>query len=477
VSDLDESETTKKSSIDEYCYMSVKVNKAVEVLPLSLCRLAVKSNSDLNCDVFLKGTNVFVNKHKLAVGNCIVKMNNGIGIIYVLNPFRHCVKINRGERIGSIQKFCDNDIVLQLPETDLRNPMNNRGVEPIVHSSSMERTEEVFDPDIATMEFGTHLSKNEKRSIHILLSKYRDCFAFSPNELGCHPSVEMKIDLKDSTPVRKGPNRVSHFERQEINAQVKDYLKRGIIVESISPYSSPVVLQKKKDGSFRFCVDYRKLNELTHVDHYPLPRMDDIFDRMSGAKYISTLDLLQGYHQIRMEKNSQSKTAFVTTDGKYEFIRMPFGLASAPSCFQRVMDDVLRNLKWTIALVYLDDVITYGRTLEEHNTRLEVILQALRKANLKLKPSKCHIAQKELKVLGHIVSEEGIKVDPDKVKAVREFSTPNSKTKVRSFLALCNFYRRFIKGIATVAKPLYLLTEKERLFKWDDDCQIAFNKL
>ncbi|KAK8786810.1 hypothetical protein V5799_023415 [Amblyomma americanum] len=254
-------------------------------------------------------------------------------------------------------------------------------------------------------------------------------------------------------------------------------LNDGIIQPSNSPWSSPVVLVKKKDGTLRFCVDYRKLNSVTKKDVYPLPCIDDSLDRLRQAKYFSSVDLRSGYWQIEVDERDREKTAFVTPDGLYEFRVLPFGLCCAPATFQRMMDTVLTGLKWQTCLVYLDDVIIFSTTFSEHLQRLRVVLEAVLSAHLTLKPQKCHFGFTELKFLGHVVSSEGIRPDPDKISAVADFPVPTDKKAVRRFLGLCSYYRRFIKNFAKLASPLTRLTRDEEPFLWGAEQQTAFDDL
>lgn len=216
-------------------------------------------------------------------------------------------------------------------------------------------------------------------------------------------------------------------EREAIQNQVRTMLDDDVIQSSTSPWSSPVVLVKKKDGTLRFCVDYRKLNSVTKKDVYPFPRIDDSLGRLRRAKYFSSIDLRSGYWQIEVDERDREKTAFVTPDGLYEFKVLPFGLCSAPATFQRMMDSVLTGLKWQTCLVYLDDVVVFSTTFEEHLSRLRKVLEAVRSAGLSLKPEKCHFGFTELKFLGHVVSAEGVRPDPEKTAPVASFPVPRDK--------------------------------------------------
>ena len=195
-------------------------------------------------------------------------------------------------------------------------------------------------------------------------------------------------------------------------------LSKGVIERSTSPWASPIVLVRKKDGSIRFRGDYRKVNDVTRKDAYPLPRIDTTLDTLSGSQWFSTMDLLSGYWQVEMDENHKEKTAFCTTEGLFQFRVMPFGLCNAPATFQRLMDLVLAGLQWSQCLVYIDDVIVLGRTFKEHLDNLEEVFQRLRSAGLRLKPSKCAFFQRSVTYLGHVVSREGVSADPEKIKKV-----------------------------------------------------------
>ena len=246
---------------------------------------------------------------------------------------------------------------------------------------------------------------------------------------------------------------------------------------SNSAWSSPIVLVTKKDGSTRFCVDYRRLIDLTVKDAYPIPRVDECLDSLTGSKWFSCLDLNSGFWQVGLDPADKEKTAFATSLGLYQFTVMHFGLANAPSTFERLIEDVMRGYQWEICLVYMDDVIVPSATFEESIVRLELVFQRLSEANLKLKPSKCILFQHRVKFLGHIVSEEGVSTDPDKIMAVKEWSSPRSAKQVWSFLGLCSYYRRFVRDFAQIARPLHKLCEKGSKFLWSKDSEDSFQSL
>ncbi len=262
-----------------------------------------------------------------------------------------------------------------------------------------------------------------------------------------------------------------------MDTEVEKMLASGTIEEAEGPWASPVVLVKKKDGTMRFCVDYRRLNEATVKDAYPLPRIDDSLDTLAGSKWFSTMDLVSGYWQVAMAPEDREKTAFSTHRGLFQFTVMPFGLCNAPGTFERLMEVAMRGLQWTSCLVYLDDIVVFSRDFDSHMQRLGEVLSRLEAAGLKVKPSKCHLARREVGFLGHVVSEAGIATDPAKIEAVKDWPVPNSLTEVRSFIGLAGYYRSFVPDFATLAKPLTSMADKGRFFHWNEGCQVAFDAL
>ena len=256
-------------------------------------------------------------------------------------------------------------------------------------------------------------------------------------------------------------------------------LKNKVIRPSTSPWSSPIIMVRKKDGSWRFCIDFRKLNSVTHKDAYPLPRIDETLESLAGSTIFSTLDLASGYWQVELEESDKEKTAFSTTEGHFEFNVMPFGLTNAPSSFQRLMACVLSGLTSEQCLIYIDDIIIFSATFSEHLVRLRRVFQRIQDAGLKLKASKCRFVQPKVCYLGNIMSADGVEPDPAKIQAVINYPVPTNVKELRQFLGLANYYRRFIQDYSRIASALFKLTQKtvHQSFNWTEQGTVAFEEL
>ena len=398
----------------------------------------------------------------LMVGRSVVTDRGGTFPISVINISDTPRTVKRGRVLARMVEVKEEDVCERGGEGE-------RGVGLVLP----EYLEELAAKSTEGME------EVERRRVIELLIRYQDVFSSGAYDIGRTKLVKHTIDVGGARPIRQPLRRSSPQQRAETEKQVKELLETGMISPSDSPWASPVVLVAKKDGSKRLCLDFRELNAVTVKDAYPLPRIDDSLDALGGAKYFSALDLAAGYWQVEMEEGAREKSAFSTASGLYAWNVLPFGLCNAPSTFERLMENVLAGLRWETLLVYLDDVIVFGRTIAESIDRLEAVLVRFRNAGLKLKPSKCHLFRKEVNYLGHVVSEKGIHTDPAKIEAVRDWPTPRTPTHVRSFLGLASYYRRFIRGFADIASPLHALTEKKakKSFEWTEECEGAFNKL
>lgn len=318
--------------------------------------------------------------------------------------------------------------------------------------------------------------QQSSESLNSLLQEYSDLFQ-DPKTLPPHRSYDHAIPLyPDSIPINSRPYHYSPQRKTEIENQVKELLQAGLIAHSHSPFGSPVLLVKKKDGNWRFCVDYRKLNAMTVKNRFPMPIVEEILDELAGSKFFTKLDMKSGYHQIRMLPSDEYKTAFKTHQGHYQFKVMPFGLSNAPATFQCIMNQLLQPYLRKFVLVFLDDILIYSTTKEQHAQHLRKVFEILRANQLYLKATKCSFAQTSLEYLGHIISDQGVATDPTKISVMLHWPTPTNMTELRAFLGLTGYYRRFVKGYGMIAKPLTLLLRLKQ-FQWTSQAQVAFDKL
>lgn len=399
---------------------------------------------------------------RLAGAKCIVDTKDNKAFIQVINPTTKRVRINATTVIASATIVDPATVFTMETSKDNQNISPNTSNEPLN-----------FDLHNAD------LSDEQKQLLLTFLKNHRSVFATDLKELGQANTQPHRIETGDALPIRQRFYRQSPQTNAEMNRQLQEMLDNDIIEESDSMWQSPVVMVKKKNGQLRFAVDYRKLNAVTKQFTFPLPRLEDVFDTIgtTQAKFFSTLDLASGFWQIPMDEETKHKSAFVTPTGVYQWKRMPFGLVNAPASFQALMTHVLRGLNWKICLVYVDDILVFSNSFKDHLKHLDEIFRRLQSAGLTLKPSKCYFALPEVKYLGHVLTKDGIKADVSKTDAVQSFPTPKNQKELRSFLGLCNYYRRFVKGYSKITSPLTVLLSKDEEFLWTDKCQTAFDRL
>ena len=337
----------------------------------------------------------------------------------------------------------------------------------------------------------TDLTQDEKSEVYELLQRYSDVFAFTKSELGTAKGVKHSIRLTDSQPFKDRPRRLPPAYYKEVKEHIEEMLACGAIRRSNSPWCSNIVLARKQDGSLRICLDFRKINSRTIQDAYHIPRIEETLDRLAGAKWFSCLDLQSGYWQVEMAEDDKVKTAFCigssfagNLGNLFECNRMPFGLTNAPATFQRLMESSLGDLPF--CQVYLDDIIIFSGTFREHLDRLEQTLLRIKETGLKLKPSKCHLFRRKVKYLGHVISEEGVETDPEKIQAIQEWPLPETVQDLRRTLGFFGYYRRFIKNYSSLARPLHDLLvghentsrlNKKTPITMDESAKKAFNIL
>ena len=399
-----------------------------------------------------------------------------INKILIANPNSYYIRLIRGTRIA-VAEATDSDLeVFSLEERpsgiydELEEEMPTKVIRSLAKPVFAQIWKEL-NPNIG------QLSASQLNRVKELIKEFQNLWSVEGMPLTTTQAATHIIDTGTTRPLAQRPRPTGPAQKEEIQKQVEQMLKDSIISPSQSPWASPIVLVKKKDGAIRFCIDYRKLNEVTIKDHYPLPRIDDIIDTTGGSIYFSTLDLRSGYWQVPVAKEDRPKTAFVTYGGLYEYNVMPFGLTNAPATFQRLMDAVLAGLRWQTCLVYLDDIIVFSTDFDTHIQRLRQVFTRLRQHNLSLKPNKCELFRTEVTYLGHIINQEGIKPQQDKIEKVKFFPKPKNRRAIRAFLGLAGYYRRFIQNFASIAKPLYQLTSEKESWVWGKQQEQAFEQL
>jgi hypothetical protein len=286
----------------------------------------------------------------------------------------------------------------------------------------------------------------------------------------------MKVNSNFSV-IARTPYRMSTPELKELKMKLKELLDLGLISPIVSPWGAPIIFIRKKDGSWRLCIDYRQLNKATIKNQYPLPRIDDLFDQLKGVTVFSKINLRSGYHQLRIKEDGVPKTALKTRFGHYKFTIFSFGLTNAPGVFIILMNEVFREYLDKFVQVFIDNILIYSRTMEENDEHLHLVLQCLREQKLYGKLSKCSFYQSRIHYLGHVISGEGITMDPTKVEAIMEWPAPTNVTEVRSFMGLAGYYRWFVKGFSKIANPITELQKKNKKFVWTEKCGEEFQRL
>ena len=311
-----------------------------------------------------------------------------------------------------------------------------------------------------------------------IVKEFSDVFLNDISGLPPDREVEFTIDLIPSTePISIPPYRMALAKLRELKAQLEELLSKGFIRPSISPWGAPFLFVKKKDGSLQLCIDYRQLNRVTIRNQYPLPRIDELFNQLQGSRVYSKIDLRSRYHQLRVQESDVPKTAFRTRYGHYEFLVMPFGLTNSPAAFMDMMNRVFSPYLDKFVIVFIADILVYSGSLEEHSEHLRIVLQTLRERQLYAKLSKCRFWLDMVAFLGHVISVEGVSVDPKKIEAVVNWKPPKNVSEVRSFLGLAGYYMKFVEGFSKIAAPLTKLTRKDVKYDWVDACQQSFEEL
>ena len=393
---------------------------------------------------------------KLIDGVHDISCNVTLQVLVINNSNQH-VNFPKGMKIGHLEP-----------------PIDELTQIPINSATTQQMLPETVKPDSFTPP-KYQLDSTIQQQLDNLLRTFKDQFAKDEATIGTTLLTQMSIDTGDSDPVSQKPYPVAMKHYNWVKEEIDKLLEAGVIRNSHSSWLAPIIVVPKGDGGKRLIIDYRALNKVMRKFIWPMPKVEDIFSQLNGAKYFSTLDLRAGYHHIGLTTDSIPKTAFKSPFGKYEYVKVPFGLAQAPAYFQELMTGVLKDLPF--AMAYLDDIIIYSSTPEEHLQHIKTVFEKLCHAKLSIKLSKCHFFSKEIQYLGHILGMEGIRPVPAKTEAIKAMHLPVNPKQVHAFLGLVGYYRKFIKNFAEIAKPLTVLTRMDVKFKWKETHCFTFMKL
>ena len=437
------------------------VVQTVKIAPGMACDVLIASSRMRRGDPGVFEPNIGLLMEKGLDSADILMGNAAWGVAPITNPGSKTIYLKKGTEIGRvISAEAVTSSILTISNVSEKEEELEESLEKLWKDSGVQDGE-------------------QKESLRELLKNYSKAFARPGEPLGRTDRVLHSIDTGEAEPVKIPYRRLPLAKKVVAEEEISKMLKEGVIVPSTSPWSSPVCMVTKKDGTIRFCIDYRKLNGLTKKNSYPLPRIDETIDSLGGNEWFCTIDLQSGYWQVGMKGEDKEKTAFSSHIGLYHYNVMPFGLCNAPATFEAMMETLLSDLLWKKCLVYLDDVIIFGKTFDECLGNLKLVLERIISNGLKLKPKKCSLFHKSINYLGRVISTEGVKADPDKIKTVMEWSTPKCPKDVRSFLGFCSYYRDFLPGYSKISYPIQCLSHwtpgrRKEVFPWGPEQEESF---
>lgn len=445
------------SMVEQERKIYVRARKEIQIPPNSILPIQVVANikTDSNKTYLFDTLHPLVNHPDLVAAHTLLKFNNDNVAWLSLTNFntKRSVHIQKHQILGNIQEV-DSPIINLLGNSSNESP----------------------DPDLSPLQHINldHLDIHQRQHITALLTDFAHLFK-EPENYDSNIKTEHNIELTGPMPRKSHLRRTSPQDRQIIDTEIDKMLKKNVIEPSSSPYAFPIVLVTKKDGTKRFCIDYRGLNAVTRMNAYPLPRTDDTFDSFHGVVILTGLDMKDAYWHVKIRESDRDLTAFISHRGLFRFINMAFGFSNAPATWQSTMDEMFHDYLWLFVLVYMDDLIIFSKSFEDHIRHLRFVFQRLSDYNVHLNPKKCHFAQEEIEYLGHVISTKGILPHPNKLRAISDMPAPTNLKEVRAFLGLAGYYRRFIKDFASIGEPLYRLTRKNAVFDWTPECQQAFD--
>jgi hypothetical protein len=456
-------------SVTQEVVCKVTLSESVRIPPRSQMLISGTLEGTYLADGMLEPYEGFIDRNELFVARTLVKPDlHGHIPLLVANPTNEEKVLQSKMHVGKFQPLRVSNVV----------SIGTQELQP-----QKQAVKSIIDP-ISKIDWSKSVTTAEQRDKLVsLLKQYSDVFARDENDLGCTNLLEHKIVLTGPAPPPIPARRLPEVVKPEVYRQIGVMSENGWIVPSCSPVSAPIVVVPKKGAQFgtpagtRICVDFRALNAVTKPDSFPMPRIDEALDALGGSKWFSSLDLQSCFWQIPLSKESQELTAFSTLGQQWQFKVMPFGLRNASATAQRLLQMVLSGLHWSQALVYIDDILIFSKTFDEHLVHISNVLSRLRKAQLKLKPSKCHFGMNEVPFLGHIVSSEGVRPDATKIEAIVKYPVPKSQKELHTFIGMITFLHDYVPQFATVAAPLYDLLKKDATFEWDSRHEDAFMQL
>ena len=442
-------------------------------------------------DYLIEPTENFKETYPLSMAATLVDINNACTCkVRVLNPFPNAMSIKQDSVLGHAMPIEGKPKILTQKEnsTEAENFQRIRRIDLQTSGLQPQPTYEKARKTEADIKLPDHLvdlhkrataglNQEESNKVAELLSRYQECFSKHEWDIGLTHLNEHEIKTGDSPPIKQPPRRVPLAFADKEKAAIEELKEKGVIRDSVSPWASPIVLVSKKDGTVRPCVDYSKVNSLVKPDGFPLPRVQDCLDAVAGSSLFSTFDLTSGYFQIPLKEEDIPKSAFVCKYGHFEMTRMPFGLNNSASTFQRTMEMALQGLQWVTCLIYIDDIIVFGKDFEEHLARVEEVLERIRSPGLKLKPTKCDLLQTEVVFLGHVVPGKGVSPSPVNIAKIVDWPRPKTPRQVKQLVAMGSYYRRYVKNFAAMVRPMVELTKKGKRFLWSQECEAAFTDL
>ena len=422
-------------------------------------------NGDLitNTDLLFTADRYRLSKRNLLAADALYdgcQLGERVVMIRIINPMIKRNVLYKGTKLGRIGE-------IPVPKENV-NVLDN-----VQKKDKRQVLTEILD------DHRELIGKTEYEELKKILNEFEDIFSQSSTDVGCIKGFQHEINTGGRLPIALNPRRIPMHMEPKVDALVNDLENKNIISKVSSPWNFPIVVVPKKNGDIRMCIDYRKLNAVTERPIYYIPDSKQLFDSLDGSIYFSSLDLSMGYHQIEMNEEDIKKTAFTTRTGQYAFRRMPFGLCGAPQSFQRVMASILRDQNWKHCVIYLDDILVHGKTLEEHNNRLRGVLKCLKEAGVKLSPSKCSFMKTETVYLGHVINKNGLRTDPKKIEKILTWPEPKTAKELHTFICLCGYYRKFIQDFALIVRPLEVLLRNStnKTFTWTSNHSEVMTKL